>query len=227
MSFNSFWGGNTGRAIRRESTRVATTGIWFTVIFTIVLIVLDIVFSFTGLTDGDTGQPMIPQYHIGFNNACVWFILIYNIVAPLNLKNMLSFGLTRGQFASGIIGAGVAISAGVTAFSAIVSAVVGQFDPASLPTIFLHALFFCMLGWLVAVGFQYRNVFTAAAGIAACVFLIYAKIRYVDVEQVLGTYDEFTGSSTFSALGIAVFAAASVLLAAGLRLLTKRIPIRC
>jgi hypothetical protein len=233
MSFSSFWGGNTGRAIRRESINFAVVSIWFVIIYYAVIAVLHIVLAPVILTPADIGE----QVNIGgqivddssksLHHSWPWFILVYGICAPLHLKNMLSFGITRGQFATGIIWAGALVTAGYVALDAIVSAVTGQFAAANLLSDFLISFSFWLFGWIVAVGFQYRNVFTSAGGIALSVFLIYALIRYAYVEQALGTWSEPAYFFELSALGAAVFVAADVLLATVLRFLTKRIPVSC
>jgi hypothetical protein len=140
---------------------------------------------------------------------------------------MLSFGLTRGQFATSLIWAGALTTAGFAAFDAIVSAVMGQFAPANLLTIFPLAFSYWLFGWIVAVGFQYRNFFTSAGGIALAVFLIYLLIRFTYVEQSLGTWNVAVGFFELTAPGAAVLVAADILLAAALRFLTKLIPVRC
>jgi hypothetical protein len=227
MSFSSFWRGNTGKAIRKESIELAIASVWFIAIFTVVITVLNIVFARTGLIDESTGKELIVEYLVSFNNSYMWFILVCGICMPLKLKNMLYFGLTRGQFATGVIGAGVLISAGFMMFVAVVSAVIGRFSPADMPTTFLLVFSYWLFGWFTAAGFQYRSVFTATVGITLSVFLIYATIRYVNVDQIFGTWNESTGLATLSALGVVVLVAADVLMAAILRLLTKHIPIRC
>jgi hypothetical protein len=140
---------------------------------------------------------------------------------------MLSFGITRGQFATGLIAAGALISAGFSALASTISGVMGKFAPADLPKAFLLAFSFWLFGWFAVIGFQYLNVFTAAASVTLSVFLIYATIRYAYVEQLLGTWDVSSAHFTFTAPSAAIFAAADVLMAAVLRFLTKHIPVSC
>jgi hypothetical protein len=227
MSFSSFWNGNTGRAIKRESANLAITSIWYVIIFTAVIVILNIVFTRIGLVDESNGRQLVIEYSMSFSNSCMWFILVCGIVLPLGLKNMQSFGLTRGQFTTGLIWAGALLSAGFTAFVTALSAVAGEFGLASVPATFLLTFSYWLFGWFTAVGFQYRNVFTASAGIALTVFLIYAEIRYVYVERLLGSWNESTGLVSLTAPGIIVFILADVLMATILRVLTRYIPVRC
>ncbi|MDR1292651.1 MAG: hypothetical protein LBJ91_04565 [Clostridiales Family XIII bacterium] len=226
MSFSSLWGGNTGRAIRRESAKLAIVSIWFVVIYYVVIAVLHIVLA-NVLPSEDIGEQIMDDSSRSLHHSWPWFILVYGICAPLYLKNMLSFGLTRGQFATGLIWASALVTAGYVALDAIISAVTGQFAAANLLSDFLIAFSFWLFGWIVAVGFQYRNVFTSAGGIALAVFLIYALIRYAYVEQALGSWNVETYFFEFSAPGAAMLAAADALLAAVLHFLTRRISVRC
>jgi hypothetical protein len=233
MSFSSLWEGNTGRAIRRESVRLAVVSIWFVIIYYVVIAVLHIGLAPVILTPADIGGQagiggqIVDDISRSLHHSWPWFILVCGICAPLHLKNMLSFGITRGQFATGLICAGALVTTGYVALDAIVSAVTGQFAAANLLSDFLISFSFWLFGWIVAVGFQYRNVFTSAGGIALSVFLIYALIRYAYVEQALGTWNESSYFFELSAPGIAVFVAMDALLAAILRFLTKRISVSC
>jgi hypothetical protein len=226
MSFSSLWGENTGRAIRRESSRLIVASIWFVVIYYIVIVVLNIVLAIELMAD-DISAQIVSDSVISIHHSWPWFLLVCGICDALHLKNMLSFGLTRGQFATSIICAGAFIAVVFTVFDSIMFAVGGKFAPAILLSDFLIAFSFWLFGWIVAVGFQYRNVFTSAGGIVLAVFLIYALIRYAYVEQALGTWSEPSYFFELSMPGVAVFVAADVLLATALRFLTKRIPVSC
>jgi hypothetical protein len=224
MSFSSLWSGNTGRAIRRESRHLAIASIWFIIICSVAVVVLNIIFASIGLTTENTTEQIVYDSFLSLRHSWPWCILVCGICFPLRLKNMLSFGLTRGQFAAGLIWAGILITTGFAVLSAIISTAMNHADPL---TDLLIAFSYWLFGWIVAVGFQYRNVFTSAGGIALAVFLIYALIQFAYVEQALGTWNVATGFFEFSAPGAAVLVIADVLLATVLRFLTKRIPVRC
>jgi hypothetical protein len=197
------------------------------IISCVSITVLDIVLAIQLNIEYVDGQ-IVSDSVISIHNAWPWFILVCGICIPLQLKDMLSFGLTRVQFATGLIWAGTLITAGFAALDSIMYVVIGyQITPANLLSDFLIAFSFWLFGWLVTVGFQYRNFFTSAGGIALSVFLIYALIRFAYVEQALGGWHESSAFFELSMPGVAVFVIVNVLLTAALRFLTKRIPVSC
>jgi hypothetical protein len=164
---------------------------------------------------------------IPFTGAIYLFVM--GICWPFWLPFMLANGITRRQFACANLASAAALSLGFVLLGLLVGLIAGFPAESSIPSNQIVGLFTLfldyLLGWLIAVGFQYRRVITATAGIVL-VILITTAIAVNPGDMVsVGTYNMMPGSIlSWGFLLTVVFCAVLALL---LPWLTQRLTVKC
>jgi len=164
---------------------------------------------------------VLEGFPLGFIMSNAIFLLVLGIVFPLWLSYYVAQGVTRREYALGLMLSGLLLSL----FFAVLNAVFlvclppGAFSPLDY-TVVIFPFSSFLAGWVCVIGFQFSRWFLAAAGIIIAVVII--QFLPLALER-LSVLLSLQGSYLYpAALLIITLAAAFILFR-----LTLRIPLKC
>ncbi|MDR0596814.1 MAG: hypothetical protein LBG50_04685 [Clostridiales Family XIII bacterium] len=241
-------GGNNAKKLRHpivaHALYVTKSGIKGVIIGAIiaclVLTILDTIFNRTGVTD-DNGAPFtLAKYMwaiIGQFSSI--FMFVYGISMPFEMKNRMSFGITRGQVSLGLLLSSVMFAVFFLIINVTYAAFTGSISALSPASMFLFYILYWLYGWLVAIGFQFRHIcflFPFASIGAAIAIFGATMVAAPYVQNIDNIYNSFvinengyaaTTPMLADAIGIIILLAEIILLAAALLFLSKKVPFKC
>jgi len=196
----------------------AKTTVLFFVFFVVIYSVIGVVgIATASFSLGD----LFEGFPLGFIISNATFLLVLGIVYPLWLSYYVAQGVTRREYALGLMLSGLLLSL----FFAVLNVVflvclpTNEFSPFdSTSVIFPFASF--LLGWVCAIGFQFSRWFLAAAGIIIAVAIMQL------LPLALGRLSE-----PLSLQGWYLYPAAMLIITLAIAFvlfrMTRRIPLKC
>jgi hypothetical protein len=190
----------------------------FFVFFAVIYSIIGVIAITTGeIPLGDVIEGFPPSFIMG--NAI--FLLVLGIVFPLWLSYYVAQGVTRREYALGLMLSGLLLSLFFAALNAmfLVCLPPGAFSPLDYTVVILPFSSF-LAGWVCVIGFQFSRWFLAAAGIIIAVAIM--QLLPMALER-LSELLLLQGSYLYpAALLIITLATAFILFR-----LTLRIPLKC